>query len=96
MVVLERAAERVRENLGMRGSDGPQRDLMDVQSVTGHLLPPGSVFEFLSGQRNRWWPRRRRQGVELTGPGGLLTTHVLRVARRDRGDLADGHDPNVM
>ena len=29
---------------------------MDVQSVAGHLLPPGSVFGFLSGQRDQLFP----------------------------------------
>ena len=35
----------------MQGRSGDQRDLLDVESVAGHLLKPGSVFAFLAGHR---------------------------------------------
>jgi len=31
----------------MQGRDDGQRQFLDVESVAGHLLPPGSVFGFL-------------------------------------------------
>ena len=33
-----------------------QRDLLDVESVAGHLLPAGSVFAFLAEHRRRLLP----------------------------------------
>ncbi len=33
-----------------------QRDLLDVESVAGHLLKPGSVFAFLAGHRRDLFP----------------------------------------
>lgn len=35
----------------MQGFSDPQRELLDAESVTGHLLPAGSVFAFLAGHR---------------------------------------------
>ena len=35
----------------MRGRSDEQRDLLDVESVAGHLLKPGSVFAFLAAHR---------------------------------------------
>ena len=37
----------------MQGRSEDQRDLLDVESVAGHLLVPGSVFAFLAEHR-RW------------------------------------------
>jgi hypothetical protein len=42
---------RFRDDLRVQGRSGEQRDLMDVESVAGHLLKPGSVFAFLAGHR---------------------------------------------
>ena len=36
----------VGDNVGMQGFSDPQRELLDADSVTGHLLPAGSVFGF--------------------------------------------------
>src|SRR6266568_4201481 len=41
----------VRDDLGMQGRSGVQRGLLDVESVAGHLLRPGSVFAFLAEHR---------------------------------------------
>jgi IS5 family transposase len=38
------------------GRSKDQRDLLDVESVAGHLLPPGSVFAFLAEYRRRLFP----------------------------------------
>jgi Transposase DDE domain/Transposase domain (DUF772) len=40
----------------VQGRSGQQRDLLDVDSVAGHLLTPGSVFAFLAGHRRRLFP----------------------------------------
>ena len=36
---------------GVQGRSGDQRDLLDVESVAGHLLKPGSVFALLAVHR---------------------------------------------
>jgi IS5 family transposase len=36
---------------GMQGRSDDQRELLDVESVAGHLLRPGSVFAFLAAHR---------------------------------------------
>jgi hypothetical protein len=40
----------------MQGQAGDQRDLWDVESVAGHLLPAGSVFAFLAVHRQELFP----------------------------------------
>lgn len=35
----------------MQGRSESQHELLDVESVAGHLLKPGSVFVFLAGHR---------------------------------------------
>ncbi|HWB36272.1 MAG TPA: transposase, partial [Rugosimonospora sp.] len=40
----------------MQGRDDPQRDLWDVESVAGHLMPAGSVFAFLAEHRGKLFP----------------------------------------
>ena len=40
----------------MLGRSEDQRDLLDVESVAGHLLRPGSVFAFLAGHRRELFP----------------------------------------
>ena len=46
----------VRDDLGVQGRSEDQRDLLDVESVAGHLLKPGSVFAFLAGHRRVLFP----------------------------------------
>jgi transposase len=41
----------------VQGRSQDQRDLWDVESVAGHLLPLGSVFGFLAEHRHRLFPR---------------------------------------
>jgi IS5 family transposase len=45
-----------RDDLGVQGRGKRQRDLLDVESVAGHLLKPGSVFAFLAEHRRRLFP----------------------------------------
>ena len=40
----------------MQGRASDQRDLLDVESVAGHLLRPGSVFAFLAVHRRELFP----------------------------------------
>jgi hypothetical protein len=46
----------VREHGGVQGRSESQRELLDVESVAGHLLKPGSVFAFLAGHRRELFP----------------------------------------
>jgi IS5 family transposase len=40
----------------MQGEADRQRELLDVESVAGHLLEPGSVYALLAGHRDRLFP----------------------------------------
>jgi IS5 family transposase len=40
----------------VQGRSDDQRELLDVESVAGHLLKPGSVFAFLGAHRARLFP----------------------------------------
>ncbi|MGH7734884.1 MAG: transposase, partial [Gemmatimonadales bacterium] len=40
----------------MQGISKADRDLRDAGDVTGHLVPPGSVFAFLAGHRRELFP----------------------------------------
>ena len=40
----------------MQGRAKDQRDLLDVESVAGQLLKPGSVFAFLAAHRRELFP----------------------------------------
>jgi hypothetical protein len=40
----------------MQGRSEDQRELLDAESVAGHLLKPGSVFAFLAEHRQRLFP----------------------------------------
>jgi transposase len=46
----------VRDDLRVQGRSETQRDLLDVESVAGHLLKPGSVFAFLAERRRELFP----------------------------------------
>ncbi|WP_143030233.1 transposase, partial [Pseudonocardia oroxyli] len=40
----------------MQGRSDPQRELLDVESVAGHLLPSGGMFAFLAAHRRELFP----------------------------------------
>ncbi|MFC5992808.1 IS1182 family transposase [Pseudonocardia hispaniensis] len=40
----------------MQGRADPQREILDVESVAGHLLPAGGVFAFLAAHRGELFP----------------------------------------
>ena len=52
----------------MQGRADPQREILDVESVAGHLLPPGGMFAFLAGHRRELFPEE--MFADLFKPGG--------------------------
>jgi IS5 family transposase len=54
---------------GVQGRSEVQRDLLDVESVAGHLLKPGSVFAFLAGHRRELFPDELFADLFLSGRG---------------------------
>jgi hypothetical protein len=52
----------------VQGRADPQREILDVESVAGHLLPEGGVFAFLAGHRHELFPEERF--ADLFKPGG--------------------------
>ena len=52
----------------MQGRADPQREILDVESVAGHLLPTGGVFAFLAGHRRALFPED--MFADLFKPGG--------------------------
>jgi IS5 family transposase len=59
----------VGEAWGVQGRSEDQRDLLDVESVAGHLLPAGSVFAFLVEHRHRLFPEVMFEDLFPSGRG---------------------------
>lgn len=53
----------------MQGESDRQRELLDVESVAGHLLEPGSVFALLAEHRDRLFPTGLFADLFPTGRG---------------------------
>jgi IS5 family transposase len=53
----------------MQGRSDPQRELLDVDSVAGHLLPAGSVYAFLAEHRGRLFPAELFEDLFPSGRG---------------------------
>ncbi|NDJ91960.1 IS1182 family transposase [Mycolicibacter kumamotonensis] len=53
----------------MQGEADRQRDLLDVESVVGHLLPTGTVFAFLAEHRARLFPAEMFSDLFPSGRG---------------------------
>jgi hypothetical protein len=53
----------------MQGQGRDQRDLWDVESVAGHLLPAGSVFAFLAVHRQELFPAEMFADLFPSGRG---------------------------
>ena len=76
----------------MQGRSDDQRELLDVESVAGHLISPGSVFGFLADHRSRLFPpelfddlfpsRRGRPSV----PGEVVATVLVLQALHGLSD----------
>jgi len=48
----------VDDDFGVQGRSECQRELLDAESVAGHLLKADSVFAFLAAHRRELYPRR--------------------------------------
>jgi hypothetical protein len=76
----------------VQGRSDDQRELLDVESVAGHLIKPGSVFGFLAAHRGRLFPpelfddlfpsRRGRPSV----PGEVIATVLVLQALHGLSD----------
>ncbi len=55
--------------VGVQGMSESQRELLDAESVTGHLLPAGSVFAFLAAHRLALFPASMFTDLFPTGRG---------------------------
>lgn len=53
----------------MQGRSDPQRELLDVESVAGHLLPVGGVFAFLAAHRHELFPDELFVDLFVAGRG---------------------------
>jgi IS5 family transposase len=53
----------------MQGESDGQRELLDVESIAGHLLVPGSVFAFLAEHRHRLFPAEMFADLFPSGRG---------------------------
>jgi IS5 family transposase len=70
----------------VQGRADDQRELLDVESVAGHLLRPGSVFAFLAAHRTRLFPPElftdlfpTRRGRPSVAPEVVATVLVLQA-----------------
>ena len=53
----------------VQGRSDPQRELLDVESVAGHLLPGGGIFAFLAAHRRELFPDELFADLFATGRG---------------------------
>jgi Transposase domain (DUF772) len=66
------------EDRWVQGRADPQREILDVESVAGHLLPAGGVFAFLAGHRHELFPEA--MFADLFKPGGRPSIPAEQVA----------------
>jgi Transposase DDE domain/Transposase domain (DUF772) len=59
----------VRDDFGVQGRSDEQRELLDAESVAGHLLKSGSVFGFLAAHRHELFPDEMFADLFPTGRG---------------------------
>jgi hypothetical protein len=59
----------VRDDFGVQGRSDDQRELLDAESIAGHLLKAGSVFAFLAGHRQGLFPDEMFADLFPTGRG---------------------------
>jgi IS5 family transposase len=59
----------VRDDFGVQGRSDEQRELLDAESVAGHLLKSGSVFGFLAAHRHELFPDEMFVDLFPTGRG---------------------------
>src|SRR6266702_1787763 len=81
----------------MQGLSKTDRDLWDAGDVTGHLVPPGSVFAFLAGHRRELFPGSftadlfpsrtgRRSLLQVSFDPSALVYWRRRIAASERPD----------
>ena len=76
----------------MQGESDRQRELLDVESVAGHLLEPGSVFALLAERRDRLFPTELFADLFPTGrgrpsiPGEVIASVILLQALYGHSD----------
>lgn len=69
----------------MQGESDRQRELLDVESVAGHLLEPGSVFALLAEHRGRLFPSELFADLFPSGrgrpsiPGEVIASVIVRA-----------------
>ena len=61
----------VRDDFSVQGRSDSQRELLDAESVAGHLLKAGSVFGFLGAHRRELFPDEMFADLFPTGRDGL-------------------------
>ena len=59
----------LRDVLSVQGRSDVQRELLDAESVAGHLLKAGSVFGFLAAHRQELFPDEMFADLFPTGRG---------------------------
>jgi IS5 family transposase len=59
----------VGDDFGVQGQSDSQRELLDAESVAGHLLKAGSVFAFLAAHRRELFPDEMFADLFPTGRG---------------------------
>ena len=78
----------VADDRGVQGQSDSQRELLDAESVAGHLLKAGSVFAFLTAHRQELFPDemftdlfpsvgRRRPSVPADVMAAVITLQAL-------------------
>jgi Transposase DDE domain/Transposase domain (DUF772) len=61
----------------VQGRADPQREILDVESVAGHLLPAGGVFAFLAAHRGRLFPEEMFADLFKTGGRPSIPAEVI-------------------
>ena len=76
------------DDFSVQGRSDSQRELLDAESVAGHLLKAGSVFGFLAPHRRELFPDEMFADLFPTGrgrpsvPGDVMANdHVAGAAR---------------
>jgi hypothetical protein len=62
----------------VQGRADPRREILDVESVAGHLLPVGGMFAFLAGHRRELFPEE--MFADLFKPGGRPSVRAEVIA----------------
>ena len=78
--------------MGVQGESDRQRELLDVESVAGHLLEPGSVFALLAEHRDRLFPAELFADLFPSGrgrpsiPGEVIASVIVLQALYGQSD----------